>query len=105
MQVTCDQGMSDTYACYYCYYDIIIYLNMFLCIRVCTCVHHIAEEIRFAVPSYTFIENEGTGSVVVNGTANFPSTLSVRIMGGLSERDCICKKLSFHSFYLNGLFT
>ena len=57
---------------------------MFLSILECTCVHHIAEDIGFAVPSYTFVENEGTGSVVVNGPENFPSTLSVRIMGGLS---------------------
>jgi hypothetical protein len=42
----------------------------------------ILADIGFAVPSYTFIENEGTGSVVVNGPENFPSTLSVRIMGG-----------------------
>ena len=39
--------------------------------------------IGFAVPSYTFIENEGMGTVTVNGPANFPAGLSVQITGGL----------------------
>lgn len=38
--------------------------------------------IGFAVPSYTFSEDDGVGIVTVEGPTNFPSTLSVNIVGG-----------------------
>ena len=38
--------------------------------------------VGFAVTSYTFIENEGTGMVTVMGQAHFSRTTSIQIVGG-----------------------
>ena len=61
-------------------YDLLLNIK-----HVCVYAHAFISvgAIGFALPSYTFIENEGMGIVTVNGPADFPSTLSVRIAGGL----------------------
>ena len=56
-------------------------MNIFVCFLHC----YTDRDVGFAATSYTFIENERTGTVNVTGPSNFPDSFSVSVVGGESS--------------------